>query len=154
MSINNTAESVAKLVAARMANIRIANGCETDIGQTVFRGRRKIDDDQVGTGCVSIVEGDDTISQEVGGRVAQVALQQKYGLVAYVPCDPDHPNDAAHAAIRDLKRAIFAGDATFGQQVRKVVYTGRLIGARADGAAIVQVLVEIGVDYVETLSAP
>ncbi|MBS4019904.1 MAG: hypothetical protein KGZ68_16915, partial [Dechloromonas sp.] len=64
------------------------------------------------------------------------------------------PNDAAHEAIRDIKRAIFAGDGNFGGRVLKVTYAGRDIGPRADGVPVVFVTVDIDVDYVEDLTNP
>lgn len=153
-SIVNTAGEVAALVAERVARISVANGYETDIGQKVFRGKRRVADEQIGTGCVDIIEGVDMVDDRVGGRLAQCAISQRYGLVAYLPCDPDAPNDAAHAAIRDLKRAIFDKDATLGGSVKGVRYMGRDIGARADGASFVIAVVEIAVEYVENLISP
>lgn len=150
----STAAAIAATLATRAAGITKVAGYETDIGLKVFRGKRKVDDNEVGTGCVSLIEGVDKVAGELGGRVAQVHLNQRYGLVAYIPCDPDNPNDAAHAAIRDLKRAVFAGNATLDGAVRKVAYRGRDIGPRMDGVAIVVAVVEIAVEYVESLSAP
>jgi hypothetical protein len=71
-----------------------------------------------------------------------------------VSCDPNHPNDAAHAAIRDIKRAMFAGDGNFGGRVLKVSYQGRDIGPRVDGEPVVYVQVTIDIDYVEDLTNP
>lgn len=155
MSIQNTAGGVAAIITERLGRIRTADGYESDIGRRIFRGRRKVHDEQVDTGCVSVIEGVDKPTDRVGGRLAETMLEQHYGLVAYVPLLADEePNDAAHRALRDMKRAIFDKDATFNQQVKEVKYIGRDIGAREDGVQIVLAVLEIAVVYVETLITP
>lgn len=154
MSINKAGE-VAAIVSERMARIKIADGFETDIGQKIFRGRRKVSEDQVGTGCVSIIEGTDDVREQLGGRLAEARIKQLYGLVAYLRLRSDEePNDAAHRALRDMKRVIWAGDATFGGKVRAVSYRGRDMGLRDDGVDIMVAVLEIEVEFVETLITP
>lgn len=151
MSIYTKASEISLAIAARMENVTIALGAETDIGEKVFRGRRSIDESQIP--CSVIIEGSDTV-QDRPGRLPSVSVTQRYVIAAYVPCDAQNPNDAAHAAIRDIKRAIFAGDGTFAGKVLRVSYKGRDIGPRADGLPVVFVTVEIDVDYVEDLTNP
>lgn len=148
------AEAIGAEISARLAAILVANGCETDIGQTVFRGKRKVNDDEIGTGCSVLIEGDDTITDRPG-RKPVVLTAQRYVLGAYVPCNSDHPNDAAHKVLRDLKRAVFAREnATFDGKVVAVQYMGRDIGPRADGVSVVFAMIEIDVHYVEELCNP
>lgn len=151
----HVAESVGDEIAARLATCTVALDAETDLGVKVYRGRRRIDDSMIP--CVTIIEGDDIPARATGGRCV-VKLDQRYVLYAYVPCDPDDPNVAAHAALRDMKRALFstAGrpDNRLGGKVFEVEYLGRDIGPRADGAALVLAALEIGVTYVEDLAAP
>jgi hypothetical protein len=88
----------------------------------------------------------------------ELAQEQEYILFAYVPCDPRNPNDAAHAAIRDMKRAIFrtagAADTRLGGKVHRVRYLGRDIGPRADGAGVVLAAIEVEGQYAEDLANP
>lgn len=149
----STASGVAAEIFRRMEGIRIANGCETDIGRKVYRGKRKVDEDKVGDGCSVLIEGDDD-PQDRSGRKPTIKNAQRYVLGAYVPCDADHPNDAAHAVLRDLKRAIFGGAENFDGRVFYVSYRGRDIGPRADGVNIVFALIEIDVQFVEDLANP
>jgi len=151
MSIFTTSQAVADEVAARLARISRANGFETDIGLRLFKGRKAIDDAQIP--CCVLIEGTDTATDRPG-RLPSVSIRQRYMAAAYVTCDPNNPNLAAHAAVRDVKRAIFAGDASFGGKVLRVAYAGRDIGVRADGSPTVYVSVEIDVDFVEDLSNP
>ena len=149
------AEQIAIEIADRLATRTVALGAETNLGAQVYRGRVRIHDDMIP--CCVVIEGDDVPSRERGVGPT-VKIEQRYVLMAYVPCDPDHPNDAAHKALRDMKRAIFstAGkpDATWGRKVKDVAYLGRDIGPRADGAAFVLAVIEIAVEFPESLAAP
>lgn len=151
MSMKQKAEEIAMLIFSRMQQITVANGAETDIGLTVYRGKRKVDDNEAP--CCVLVEGPDT-PVDRPGKLPTSTIKQTYILVGYLDCDADNPNDAAHKIIRDFKRAIFKGDGTLGGQVMKVNYQGRDIGPRADGVNVVTALIEIVVDYVENLTDP
>lgn len=147
-------EDVGDEVAARIAAIRTTNGCETNIGATVFRGRRKVDDSMLP--CVAMIESTDTIHDS--NEATAYLIGQRFLLFAYLSCDPNNPNVAAHAAIRDLKRAIFrtAGkpDVTWGRSVKEVRYLGKDIGPRADGASFVLAAIEFEVLFVEDVTDP
>ena len=134
-NIYSKASEVAAGVYARITAITKANGCETDIGLRVFRGRRNVDESVVP--CAVLIEGNDVPTARAGNKIPSVSITQRYVVAAYVPCDADNPNDAAHAAIRDIKRAMFTGEGNFGGRVMKVTYVGRDIGPRADGVPIV-----------------
>lgn len=141
-------------IKRRLQTIKKADGSETDAGKIVFMGRRKVPADDE-TPCCQVFEGLDDVKDHAG-RDPQVLIDQQYVIDSFVPCDADNPNDAALAAIRDIKKAIFAGPsgATWNRRVKSVKYLGRDIGPRADGAAIVQARVLISVEYVETLTDP
>ena len=151
MTIYTTSQAVADGVAERLALITKANGYETDIGTRLFKGRRAVDESAVP--CCVLIEGNDTPTDRPG-RLPAVSIRQRYVIAAYVTCDPNNPNDAAHEAIRDIKRAMFNGDGNFGGKVLKVTYAGRDIGPRADGVPVVFVTVDVDVDYVEDLTNP
>jgi hypothetical protein len=147
------AEEISDEVLARVGRCKIENGYETDLGRQIFRGRRVIDDDMIP--CAVILEGPDRVLDTQG---LQCELDQQYLIYAYVPCDPKHPNVAAHAALRDIKKAMFStngkGDWNWGRRVKAVRYQGKDIGPRSDGAAFVLVIVDIGVEYVEMMAQP
>lgn len=152
-----TAGGIAAVIYERMLAIQVANGYETDMGLTVFQGKTRVADEQVikAKTCISVLEGIDTVqAQAARGRIPQVKLEQRYGLVGYSVCDPSAPNVAAHQLLRDMKRAIWNGDATFGGQVLAVNYLSRDIGPRPDGVNIVMALLEFGVEYTENLTDP
>lgn len=152
----HSAEDVGLEISARLRTRTVAQGAETDLGASVFRGRRVIDDDQIP--CTAVIEGQDDVEENDASREAQARIKQDYVLLAYVPCDPVNPNDAAHKALRDMKRAVFRtdgkADRTLGGKVRRVRYRGRDIGPRGDGAAFVVAALEINVEFTEDLSAP
>lgn len=136
-------------LTARLQLIRLANGYETDCGQVVFRGRRVPDENKLP--CLVIVEGEDRPADEQRGRVK---VEAPYQIEGHVVCDPDNPNDAAHAVVADIKRAVFSGDVSFGGIVRDLRYGGRSISPREDGLSIVSASVEIVVTWAETLASP
>lgn len=158
MTTYTTASQVAAEIYARMQDIKIENGYETNMGLTVFQGKVKVADEQVqeAISCVSVIEGIDVVQQQAAqGRLPAVRVEQRYGLVGYAVCDLDQPNLAAHAMLRDFKRSIWkGGDSTWGGKVRSVLYRSRDIGPRPDGVAIVMALLEIGVEYAEELGQP
>lgn len=152
--IYTKAEDIGTDIGTRLAACTVALGAETDLGAKVFRGRRHVDDTMIP--CCVVIEGDDVPARS--NVRTDVQLSQRYVLFAYVPCDPNNPNDAAHAAIRDMKRALFntdnKPDNKLGGKVREIEYLGRDIGPRSDGAAFVLAAIEVGVEYVENLANP
>lgn len=150
----HTAESVSAEIKTRVSRCTLAQGAETNLAATVFQGRRHVDETMIP--CVTIVEADDTPSRV---RVSdEYEIAQRYVVFAYVPCSANDPNIAAHAAIRDIKRALFLtdgrADVRLGGKVRMLDYLGKDIGPRADGAAFVVVAVEVVAHFVERISAP
>jgi hypothetical protein len=151
MTIYTKSSEVAAAIATRITQIKVADGYETDIGLRVFRGRRNVDESAVP--CAVLIEGTD-VPTDRPGRLPSVKVQQRFVIAAYVHCDVNNPNDAAHAAARDIKRVIFSGDTTLGGKALAVSYQGKDIGPRADGVPVVFVTVEIDVEYVEDLTNP
>lgn len=154
MSRLHKIEDVGDVVVTRVESIRTTNGYETDIGATVFRGRRKVDDSMLP--CTSVIEAVDEI--ESSDDATEYLIGQRFLLFAYLACDPDNPNVAAHAAIRDMKRAIFRtggkADVTWGRTIKAVRYLGKDIGPRADGSAFVLASIEFVVSFVEDVADP
>jgi hypothetical protein len=149
-----TAEALAAEVKRRVELCTVAQGAETDLAATVYEGRRHVSDDMIP--CATIIEGTDEPNMATAGTLCETT--QDFVVYAWVRCQALHPNLAARAAIRDLKRALFKtngrADATWGRTVKSVRYLGKDIGPRADGAGYVVAAVEFRVEFVEDLSAP
>lgn len=152
MSIYTRASDVAAEVATRLASIRLTNSAETDIGRDVMRGRRSLPEDDKPP-CVVVTEGNDD-PRDTPGRIPSCQTLLPFVIDAFDVCDPNNPNDKAHAMIRDIKRALFKDGTTLGGKVRSVKYTGRDIGPRPDGAAMVQARVTVEIEFVEDLQNP
>lgn len=156
MAALRRAEDIADELRTRLAAVTQANGYETDLGTTVYMGRVGRQIDRTMVPCATIVEGDDDPAAVRVGLDYQIA--QSYILLAFVPCDPDEPNTAAHKALRDLKKAVFLTDGRpdhrWGGRVKHVVYEGRDMAPRDDGEAFVLAILEITVTYVENLANP
>lgn len=150
----NSAEPIGLEIKRRLELRTLALGAETNLGRKVYLGRRNIDHTSIP--CVVIVEGNDTAQRD--RTVTEYQVTQNYVLVACLKCDIDNPNTIAHAAIRDMKRAIFPTadrlGATFNGRVAKVEYVGREISPRADGEAFINAIIEISVTYAENLANP
>ncbi len=148
------ASDIAQELYNRVAQITKANGFNTDIGLRVFRGKRALDA-EADVPCAVLVEGNDTPQDS---SMTGVSISQRYVFEAYDACDPDHPNDAAHLMIADLKRAIFAGEPKHGMRLggraKEMTYKGRVIGPREDGAETVFAGIHIDVLYAEDLTNP
>lgn len=148
----STARELAQAVADRLAKITTAAGYKTDIGLRVFRGRVNIDiDGQVP--CVSMIEADDEVISSTP-QIAEYKLRDKYHLDAFTQCDPDHPNDAAHDMLEDMKQALFWEDLTMGGKAFRLRYEGRNFAAREDGQGMVSTRVTISIERVEYIRKP
>jgi hypothetical protein len=143
------AKNVSLALDARLKTIKKVNGFLTDAGTRVFRGKRRLAEDEIPASV--IVEAEDTILDRM--RV-KVKLNQQYLLEAHDVCDPDHPNDKAHELLADLKKAVFGDDLTLGGLCRQILYEGRFIGTREDGVALVFARIVVTVEYAEDLANP
>lgn len=147
-----TAKEISAEIKTRLSAIRNVGGSQTDIGAKVMMGRRKIPaDDELP--CITVLEGLDDVKDQPG-RIPSVLIGQQYIVNGFAPCDPDNPNETALAMIEDIKAAIFKGPegTTWNGKVKRVVYMGRDIGPRPDGAGFVQCQVLFSVEYVEALT--
>lgn len=150
-NVYNRAEDIALDLSARLATITVANGYETNIGERSYRGRTHIDEDSA-VSCSVLIEGEDKTGKSTGLNNIQVF--QDYVLGGYAKCDPNNPNDMAHAILRDLKKAIFKDGSRLGDRVRSIEYKGRNIGPRADGRPIVFAIIYVTVEFAEDLTNP
>ncbi|OQA32883.1 MAG: hypothetical protein BWY57_01610 [Betaproteobacteria bacterium ADurb.Bin341] len=141
------ASNIAAALAAQLALITTANGFETNIGSRVYRGLRKLDTDKIP--CAILAEGDDDVKSMQPG-VANIT--QTYIIEGHAACDPENPNDAAHAIIADIKRTLFAEGVEYG--CREIYYVGRTIAPREDGMAIVSASVIVQMSFAEKLATP
>lgn len=148
-------DDIAKYLTEVLKSITLANGYPVEFPR-VYRGRLKHDEDRVPYAV--LIEGDDRPSNTE--NMKDVAITQDFVLGAYVTCDADNPNDAAHVAIRAIKKAVFTSDLARKQQagarggngrVKSLAYKGKDIGPRADGKAIVFAVVHIEVTFAEDL---
>lgn len=155
MTVLHTIAEVGAEIETRLLTLTVAQGAETNMATRFYRGRRVVSDDLVP--CTVLIEAEDTPSDQ-RAPLTTIETTQRYAVLAYVPCDPANPNDAAHAAIRDIKRAIWRTankpDVRLGGFVRRVKYAGKDIGPRADGEAFVVAVVEFDVEFAEDLANP
>lgn len=155
-TIFKKSSDIAEYLTEVLGTIKAANGYKTDLGTTVYRGRLKHDEDRVPYAV--LIEGEDRPGET--GDPKDVMIVQDFVLGAYVHCNVDNPNDAAHDAIKDIKKAVFRSDLARKQmagarggngRVKNLEYKGKDIGPRADGKNIVFAVVHISVTFAEDL---
>lgn len=150
-----TPKEISIEVSNILSTITTENGYPSNAGKKVYRGRLNFDESMVP--CIVLGEADDNpVDQNQYGR--QVIVNQRFVVDAWVPCDPDNPNDAAHDAISDIKRLLFQNVNAMGaggvlnKIVKKIKYVGRSIGPRPEGGEIVRGTVIFEVTYTENLA--
>jgi hypothetical protein len=150
-----SAEGVALALRDRLATISTASGAETDIGTRVLLGRRSTPD-ETQIPCVVLLEVDD-IPSKTNVRT-EYHVMQGFVAMAYLRCDVNDPNTAAHQAIRDIKRALFRTDGKaddrLGGQVHELLYLGKQISPREGGQRTVVAIVEVAAAFAEDVSQP
>lgn len=142
------ASDIAEYLTTLLAGVTIANGYHTDIGLRVFRGKRSKVEEQIP--CAVLIEGEDHPGESAGRE--SIKIVQDYVVGGYVECDPDNPNDAAHLVLKDIKKVLFQQGPRMGNRVTNISYSGRDIGPRPDGVAIVFAVVHISITFAETLA--
>lgn len=138
------ADDLAAEFVTRISRITTAAGFQTNIGQRVFEGRRRLDEGHAP--CAVLVEGEDSPAGQQLGKVKNVI---RYAVEGIAACDPDHPNVVGRAIVADLKKAIWGTDATLGRRALVLEYLGRTIAPREDGQSLVSAAVEFAVTVVE-----
>lgn len=151
--MSKKARDIAVAISSAVGEISIANGYNTDIGLSVFRGKMTFSPDEMP--CSVVVEGEDVVLEQ---RFRDVRLKQRYLLESHrrlLEAEIGNPNDIAHLMIVDLKRSIFK-DPTLGGIIdkNKIEYAGRNIGVREDGQPFISASIEIDVEFSEDLSNP
>ncbi len=142
------ASDIAEYLTTLLSSVTIANGYHTDIGLRVFRGKRSKVEEQIP--CAVLIEGEDHPGESAGRE--SIKIVQDYVVGGYVECDPDNPNDAAHLVLKDIKKVLFQQGPRMGNRVTNISYSGRDIGPRPDGVAIVFAVVHIAITFAETLA--
>ena len=118
----------------------------------VFRGKRNIDESELP--CIVLFEGEDRVRSDTGSENAEV--EQFYGAEWHGPVtDPDNPNDTAHAALAEIKKALFIRrDPMRAKMFRSIHYKGRSIGTREEGSEFVSAVVLFSAVFAEDLTNP
>lgn len=151
MTAVSRANDIADAIKARSQAVRKINGYHTDIGQTVYRGKRQL----TAGNSTTIWEGEEDAGRATRGSPYTTTAVQHLVIEAAVDCDPDNPDIAGHKAIADLQRAIFAGDERLdGLLAAPLQYTGRVIQPRLDGQSLVVVQIKLDATYSLTPANP
>lgn len=148
----NDFEAIGAALKTRLLTCTVAQGAETNLGAGVHRGRRHIDTEAIP--CSVLVEGaSEPVERRRGRNGDQYVVAAPYAVHAYVPCDPDNPNIAGHAAMRDVLRALFR-DPSLGGLLTDLEFVGTDILPHVEGQAFVLAVVEFRASLHMVLSSP
>lgn len=144
-------EAVSDTLEARIAQITVANGYETDIGLNVLVGKRKLAaDDEIP--CANIIDFAQNPKDLTKGAATDAYVEQRFLVVGTAACeDKDRPNATGHKILRDIKKAIWKDGTTWGGLVGQIKFTGSDMGMRPEGGDFMQGAVSLTVSYVERL---
>jgi hypothetical protein len=145
------ANDIAEALKSRLEAIRTAAGYATDVGTTVYRGRRQLNEENACT----LFEGEEDASGAAKKEPYTVTAIIHFTAEGAVACDPLNPDLAGHDLVADMQRALFTGDSTLGGLLAgPLTYTGRVIQPRQDGQSIVTVQIKLDAIYTMTPATP
>lgn len=153
-------ERVMDWVEARLAQITVDNGYETDIGQRVSRARRTFAESDLP--AVTVFE---TAEAPNDGSATDTNASMKIGhgfaVFAHVVADQESTGRRLGLARADIKRALCSPDVDGNPGVRDadgeigpIGYLGSDTAPREDGAGIESVSVRFAVSYPEGFGDP
>lgn len=150
MPVSNMAFAAENLVE-RLSRIDADAGYLTSVGRHVYWGRKTIPSGTSAFVALHETDEEGVLEQKSDGVVL---LRVPYVIEAQMPCDPDHPNEAGHRMVRDIKAAIFGAGMQLAGCLNDIRYAGRTIFQRDNGAKNVVVQVRIEVTLTESLANP
>ena len=149
--MDTKALTILKAIQADMQSILPANGYQTDAGTRVYLGKRS-QDQSAPHPFISIFEGEETVSRELGRDAREVVLTVL--IEGYTKPDQDAPLDSIHELVGDIKQAIGAGMPTLDNLATRVVYRGREVTTPEPGGLWGGVSFTLEISYYEGVSDP
>lgn len=156
---NTIPKQIAAKLATRLADITVANGYNTDAGNTVVRGRRSWGEtDLTSNPAISVWINDATSGQGNRDRM-EVAI----GIIVegFFIIDTDNPDDDAEDLLGDIRKALLLSadryiyDATSSKNLVSSFFpTGWVKDLPEDGSKIASVQLRIDAVYPETYGNP
>jgi hypothetical protein len=153
-------ERVMDWAVARLAQIAIADGYETDAGANVSRARRTFGETELPALTVfeeSEVPGNGQTSDETDSFTTRLG----FAVFAHVVCDQADTGQRLGLMRADVKRALMRPDALGNAgvsdddgQIGSLIYQGSTAAPREDGASIESVRVSFIAKYPETFGDP
>ena len=143
---------VVKAVQAAIEQIQ-APDYNTDAGQRVTRGRKRISKDETFP-LIILHEGEEEVIKTVGPDRVQNRLNVT--VEGWVEADPINPLDDAHLLLADIQKSLFPALLSRSNPglIVQVQYLGRVIDPPEDGSRSCSVSVLLAIDWTEHLTDP
>lgn len=143
---------VVKAVQAAIEQIQ-APEYNTDAGQRVTRGRKRISKDETFP-LIILHEGEEEVVKTVGPDRVQNRLNVT--VEGWVEADPINPLDDAHMLLADIQKSLFPALLSRSNPglIVQVQYLGRVIDPPEDGSRSCSVSVLLAIDWTEHLTDP
>ncbi len=143
---------VVKAVQAAIEQIQ-APEYNTDAGQRVTRGRKRISKDETFP-LIILHEGEEEVVKTVGPDRVQNRLNVT--VEGWVEADPINPLDDAHLLLADIQKSLFPALLSRSNPglIVQVQYLGRVIDPPEDGSRSCSVSVLLAIDWTEHLTDP
>ena len=143
---------VVKAVQAAIEQIQ-APDYNTDAGQRVTRGRKRISKDETFP-LIILHEGEEEVVKTVGPDRVQNRLNVT--VEGWIEADPINPLDDAHLLLADIQKSLFPALLSRSNPglIVQVQYLGRVIDPPEDGSRSCSVSVLLAIDWTEHLTDP
>lgn len=143
---------VVKAVQTAIEQIQ-APDYNTDAGQRVTRGRKRISKDETFP-LIILHEGEEEVVKTVGPDRVQNRLNVT--VEGWVEADPINPLDDAHLLLADIQKSLFPALLSRSNPglIVQVQYLGRVIDPPEDGSRSCSVSVLLAIDWTEHLTDP
>lgn len=135
----------------RLETIAVANGYQTDAGQTLFIGETPALGEDDPAAAIAVLVGD----EEPQYQGEQLLIRLPYDVQAHVRADLDEPWLTVEQVIADIKRAVELADRTLGGLVKRQIERGAVRALpRESGSTTVGASVTYYAPYTEAWGDP
>ena len=145
-------ESIITEIKTELSSILVLNGYYTNAGNNVYLDRSSFDESET-MPFINIAENEDSIVEQSGKLPGnKLKLSLPLAIEATDKCDPLNPSPYGHKLIADIKKNLFSK--SWSANIKEIQYQSSTIAQHENGAAYVNVSVNIDVNYIETIGNP
>lgn len=147
---------ILEAVEDRLETILVAGGYNTDAGQNVFLGVRRINPNELADGSVvlNVFDTDDEVDETTAYGDEEIHVTLRITVEAYIRDLTEQGTRLAHLVMQDIKTAVLTSDRTLGGLTVDFGYDGRSVEYPDPGGDTLTVSVDFVTTYAEAYGAP